>query len=319
MGRANKVYIVTGGNSGIGYETSLALAKTGARVIIASRNKAKVEAAIEQIYKEAPAANVEYLSLNLASITGAIESAQSLLAKLERIDGLIANAGISGVPFKTTADGFEIQFAVNHLGHFAFTNTLLPLIEKTATTYGEARIVVVSSSAAKKASQSEIKYEYLTKLEGGKDPRNFKGLAAAYARYERSKYANVLYAYELNRRLQQRGIHNVYVNSLHPGIIGATGLADSDAKEYIPAWVMSLILFMVRNFFSITPARGAATSLYLATSKDVPTRNINGQFWSYSAKGPIDANEAKCGFKVDPAAASRLWQYSDEVIKRQAK
>ncbi len=174
---AGKVYIVTGGNSGLGYAIVKSLVSRGAkRIYIAARSKERCEAAIEALNTTV---DVRWLPLDLSSINGAQKSARELLqvTKEERLDGLVCNAGMAMAPFSLSADGIEIQFAVNCVGHFAFTMELLPLLEQTASQHGEARIVVVGSESYK--AVKGIDYELLKK---GSDRTGLRDLPAALRR-----------------------------------------------------------------------------------------------------------------------------------------
>lgn len=309
---SSKVYVVTGGNSGLGFETARRLAKQGNKVIIASRNKTKANEAIQKIGAEYPTAKVEFQFLDLSSIQGSVDAAATIKSSHPRLDCIIANSGIFAARFETTTDGYENQFAINHLGHFAFIDTLLPLLEQTANTHGHARVVIVSSNLHEPKSKEGIDFENLKPLSGRKDPANIFGFVKSMDRYNRSKYASILHAFELDKRLRQRGIRNVYVNSVHPGIIADTNLTGGDMRAYLPRWFLPIFLFLNR-FFSISIEEGAKTQLYLATSPDVVSKEIHGQYWSQSKNGPVKG--VVRGRGLDRKLATRLWENSEQAVK----
>ncbi|MCB0030215.1 MAG: SDR family NAD(P)-dependent oxidoreductase, partial [Anaerolineales bacterium] len=137
-----KVILITGGNSGLGYESALALAQAGATVIISARNEAKGQAALAAIRAAVPGARVELLALNLADLASIRQAAETFRQRYTRLDVLMNNAGVMATPYQKTADGFEMQFGTNHLGHFALTGQLLDLLLNTP----ESRVVNVSSN-----------------------------------------------------------------------------------------------------------------------------------------------------------------------------
>eukprot|EP00731_Ephydatia_muelleri_P030488 Em0022g2a len=204
---SGRVAIVTGGNTGIGYETAKALAKMGAHTIIACRTESKATEAIQrmrtEVEVESPGKqlNVEYMSLDLASLQATREFAAAFKERHLPLHILVNNAGIAFVPFAKTADGYEMQYQVNYLGHFLLTLELLPVIMETARSHGDVRIVNVSSAAHKW---------------GTLNPSNMNG-EASYSRwsfYGNSKLYIIMSSYALQRRLIGAG---VTVSSVHPG------------------------------------------------------------------------------------------------------
>lgn len=195
-----KRIIITGANSGIGYEAAKALSSKGAHVILAVRNQKKGEGAAETIISQNKAANVEVLSLNLADLDSIHSFVQEYSARYETLDILINNAGVMIPPYQKTKDGFELQFGSNHLGHFALTGLLLPLLKNTAN----SRVVTVSSLAHRRASI------FFDNLDGSKGyrPKRF---------YNQSKLANLLFAKELDERFKEHGVSTISL-ACHPGI-----------------------------------------------------------------------------------------------------
>ncbi|MBU0703723.1 MAG: SDR family NAD(P)-dependent oxidoreductase, partial [Chloroflexi bacterium] len=200
-----KVAIVTGANTGIGYEMARALARKRATVILACRNKDKGEAAVRQIRHEYPEAEAELLQVDLSELASVRRFADEFTNHYDRLDILINNAGIMATPFVRTGDGFELQFATNHLGHFALTGLLLACIIRGP----RARVVTVSSWGH---HFGVIDFDNLN-AEKKYDP------GRAYAQ---SKLANLLFAYELHRRFEDTGV-DALAASAHPGWT-ATGL-----------------------------------------------------------------------------------------------
>jgi len=193
-----KTIVVTGANSGLGFEASRAFARNGARVVLACRNVEKAAAARDDILASAPRANVEIRALDLASLASVRAFADSLVSNHERLDVLCNNAGVMALPRRETADGFEMQLGTNHLGHFALTGLLLPLLKRTG-----ARVVTQSSGAHR---MGRIDFDDL-------HGRRYYGRWRAYGQ---SKLANLLFAYELQRRLENEGVGVISV-ACHPG------------------------------------------------------------------------------------------------------
>ncbi len=197
-----KIIIVTGANSGIGYEAAKAFARKGAHVILACRSKDKAEAALADLLAELPNAQAEIMPLDLASQASVHQFTTAFKAKYDQLDILVNNAGIMMVPYATTEDGFERQFGTNHLGHFALTGLLLDRLLKTPG----SRVVNVSSGAHRFGNMDF-------------DNVNFDGGAdySPQTAYGRSKLANLLFTYELQRRFEKIGV-NVLAVAAHPGL-----------------------------------------------------------------------------------------------------
>jgi retinol dehydrogenase 13 len=197
---AGKLVLVTGANTGIGLETVVGLAERGAHVILACRDQAKAERAVESVRLriERPV-ELSVLSLDLTDLRSVEECAEAFFSRFQRLDVLVNNAGVMRTPHWLTKQGFEIQLGVNHIGHFYLTNLLVPALEAS----GQARVVHVSSLA-----HERVKSLVLDDLNWEKRP--YQTTQA----YEQSKLANVLFSNELNRRYAHRGILS---NSLHPG------------------------------------------------------------------------------------------------------
>jgi NAD(P)-dependent dehydrogenase (short-subunit alcohol dehydrogenase family) len=286
-----KVAIVTGANSGIGFETAQALARKGATVILACRNKEKGEAAIQQIAQEYPDAKTELLQLDLSDLASVRRFAEEFTSHYDRLDMLINNAGIMWAPFGKTPDGFEKQFATNHLGHFALTSFLLDHIIRTP----QARVVTVSSAGHR---FGEIDFDNLNAEKG------YDGERA----YGQSKLANILFTYELQRRFEGAGVDAIAA-AAHPGAT-ATNLPTSwTAVNPRAHWRMIRIL---NSFIGQKPEMGALPTLYAATAPDVQGGGYYGPgSWGglrgYPTK--VQSSDRSC----DTVVAAKLWTVSEEL------
>ncbi len=234
------VAVITGANTGLGLETALALAGAGAEVVMAVRNLDKGEAARARVVEAHPDATVHVQSLDLASLDSVRTAAAELLARHDRIDLLINNAGVMYTEWQTTADGFEFQMGVNHLGHFALT---MELLERLTATEG-SRVVSVSSVGHKFRS----KLDPATMMSGEKYDR--------IAAYGRSKLANLLFTYELQRRLTAAGATTIAL-AAHPGI-SSTELVRNSPK-------VVRMLERVSGLLAQSAAKGALPQLRAAT------------------------------------------------------
>jgi NAD(P)-dependent dehydrogenase (short-subunit alcohol dehydrogenase family) len=267
-----RTFMVTGGNTGIGRATAEGLARRGARVYVACRSAAKGETAAGAIRAATGNDSVFFLALDLADLESVRACASAFLARGEPLHVLINNAGVGGA-HGLTRQGFEMTFGVNHLGHFALTQSLL----EGLTDSGPARIVNVSSDAHYNAHG--IDFEVLRR-----PARNLTGLHE----YAVSKLCNVLFAQELARRLAGTGVTSY---ALHPGVVA------SDIWRRVPWPVRPLIK---RRMLSVTD--GAATSLYCATSPDVA--QASGRFYDTCAEREPSA-------AATPELAAELWQHSE--------
>jgi retinol dehydrogenase-12 len=272
-----KICLVTGATSGIGLVTARELARQGARVLLVGRDPAKCADAVEQIRERTGNPEVEALLADLSSQQQIRDLARQVRERCPRLDVLINNAGGMWLKREVTVDGLEMTFAVNHLAYFLLTQLLLEPLQASAP----ARVVNVASAAHRKATLD------FDDLQG---ERRYDGWRA----YCRSKLANLLFTYELARRLADTGVTS---NALHPGWV-ATGFARNNG------WRGRLFQLAARCL-AISPEEGARTVLYLATAPEV--QGVNGQYFVREraiSSSPIS---------YDEAAASRLWQLSQEL------
>nr|XP_026246510.1 retinol dehydrogenase 14 [Urocitellus parryii] len=289
-----KTVLITGANSGLGRATAAELLRLGARVIMGCRDRARAEEAASQLRRElceaeGPGPNPDVggagelvvKELDLASLRSVRTFCQELLQEEPRLDVLINNAGVFQCPYTKTEDGFEMQFGVNHLGHFLLTSLLLGLLKSSAP----SRIVVVSSKLYK---YGEINFE---------DLNSEQSYNKSFC-YSRSKLANILFTRELARRLEGT---NVTVNVLHPGIV-RTNLG---RHIHIPLLVKPLFNLVSWAFFK-TPLEGAQTSIYLASSPEV--EGVSGRYFG-------DCKEEELLPKaMDDSVARKLWDISEVMV-----
>ncbi|XP_077885756.1 retinol dehydrogenase 14 [Ictidomys tridecemlineatus] len=289
-----KTVLITGANSGLGRATAAELLRLGARVIMGCRDRARAEEAASQLRRElceaegpgpspdvGGAGELVVKELDLASLRSVRTFCQELLQEEPRLDVLINNAGVFQCPYAKTEDGFEMQFGVNHLGHFLLTSLLLGLLKSSAP----SRIVVVSSKLYK---YGEINFE---------DLNSEQSYNKSFC-YSRSKLANILFTRELARRLEGT---NVTVNVLHPGVV-RTNLG---RHIHIPLLVKPLFNLVSWAFFK-TPLEGAQTSIYLASSPEV--EGVSGRYFG-------DCKEEELLPKaMDDSVARKLWDISEVMV-----
>jgi retinol dehydrogenase 14 len=272
---APKTILITGATSGIGRATAESLAQQGAQVVLVGRNHAKTEAAVDAIRRATGNASVDCLLADLSVQAQVRALAEQFRARYPRLDVLINNAGGVFRYRRLTADGLEMTFALNHLSYFLLTNLLLD----TLVASGPARIVNVASRAGVRLRGLDF--------DDLQSARRYFGFTA----YARSKLANLLFTFELARRLAGTG---VTANAMHPGLV-ATGFGAQNGRLW--QW-----LYVYINAVGRTPAQGADTLTYLATSPEV--EGVTGQF--YFERRPLRSSPAS----YDEAAARRLWDIS---------
>jgi NAD(P)-dependent dehydrogenase (short-subunit alcohol dehydrogenase family) len=279
--------VITGANSGIGYEDARDLAKKGAEVIIAVRNIQKGTAAASAILKENPAAKIEVMELNLSDLHSIKNFANEYGRRYDSLDILINNAGVMVPPYEKTKDGFELQFGTNHLGHFALTGVLLPLLKKTPN----SRVVTLSSIAHRGADI------YFDNLDGSKGYKAMKF-------YGQSKLANLLFAKELDNRLKQHGI-SILSLAAHPGI-SSTNLFKIGKKD-APIYLKALM-----NLFLQPADKGALPTIYAATETTLKGGEYIGPNGRGNRKGnPTLETPASGVYNADKM--KKLWDVSEQL------
>jgi NAD(P)-dependent dehydrogenase (short-subunit alcohol dehydrogenase family) len=282
---------VVTGPGGLGFETGLALARAGARVVMAGRNPAKGAEAVAQIRSQAPQSNVEFAVLDLASLASVADFAGRFAETHGELDLLVNNAGVMAPPERhATSDGFEMQFGTNYLGHFALTARLLPLLRQ-----GDgARVVNVSSLAHR----------------GGKiafDDLQAERSYAPYRSYSQSKFAQVLHTLEFQRRSAAGG-WGVLAVAAHPGFSSTELIANGPGARSGINWIMGLVGPLLWQ----SAAEGALPSLYAATAPEAEAGGFYGPAGFMEMKGPPKRAQIDPGAK-DPKLAARLWETSEAL------
>ncbi|KAI9780041.1 MAG: hypothetical protein M1839_007023 [Geoglossum umbratile] len=302
-----KVAVITGGQAGIGKEISAQLLLHGiSKVYIIARNRSRYLEAKNYWHKSKGLTmddierRTEFLACDLGDIKSVGRVGHELLEKLQRLDILINNAALPTVPeYTLSVQGIETIFAVNHVGHFALTNILLPLIESTATAHGDARIIVTSSSLH--MGCHEIDFATLT---SPTRTRRFAGIDSTY-RYARSKLANILFARELTHRLEESGMPNVYTNVYFPGNIPTEAM---DTWNELFGVAGNLVKGAFR-FIGQSTTEGAATAIFLAASPEVERRQLRGKYFI-----PIATEDKTSKIAEDMDVARELWEWTDAKV-----
>lgn len=281
-----KVFIITGANSGLGYESSLALAEKGATVIMACRNLERAQRSLDAIKQAVPSAKLELMKLDLASLKSIRDFAETFKSKYHRLDVLINNGGPIIAVHNVTEDGFESHFGINHLGHFALTGLLLDVLLNTQF----SRIVTVSS---RMHMDGKIEWDDLM------SERSYNRMAA----YRQSKLANILFALELNRRLEAKGRSTMSV-AVHPGL-ARTSWADNNLSGFMK------IIGKIMSIASYQSASMAALPLlYAGTDPGVKSGGYYGP--EHDTKGyPVEVRASDSAY--NETNGQRLWELSEKL------
>jgi len=292
--QTGKLAYITGANSGIGFHAALELARAGCATILGCRDRAKADAARTRILSDVPAAEIEVAQLDLASLDSVRAAAAAFLSTGQRLDLLINNAGVMALPSRrVTPDGFEMQLGTNHFGHFALTGLLLPALLRTGP--APARIVTVSSIAHRGATMDFANLEW----ERGYAP---------WPAYRRSKLANLLFGFELERRLEGAGARAMSV-LVHPGVSNTNlfaagpGQGNGLAAKVIPPFIALI---------AQSDAQGAWPTLYAATMPGIQGGHYYGPDGFREMRGyPVEVRAEAQAY--DEALAARLWEVSEEA------
>lgn len=276
--------VITGANAGIGKETAVALAASGDRVVMLCRNPAKAAEAQMDISSRSRSTAVETIALDLADFASIRSAAAELERRVEKIDVLVNNAGLIQSGRATTVDGFEMTFGVNHLGHFLLT--------------GLVRDLVVAAPAPRVINVASVAHWFAV---GGLNFEDLQSIRTynVWLAYGRSKLANIYFSTELARRWRDDG---VAVSAVHPGVVASGFGADGDTRGVTDG------LIDFSRPFSVSPAKGAETSVWLATSEAGGDLSRSGAYWSGKKPGRL-ARWAK-----RPTDAARLWHVSEQLI-----
>nr|ANV78961.1 short chain dehydrogenase [uncultured Candidatus Thalassoarchaea sp.] len=281
--QTGKVAIITGSNTGIGYHMAYGLASKGANVVMACRNLEKASDSRNKILKDFPKANIKLYQLDLADLDNIKYFANKFINENDKLDILINNAGVMIPPYSKTKNNFELQFGTNHLGHFALTGLLLPLLEKN----DNGRIITVSSIAH---NPGIIDFN---------DLNSERKKYSKWGSYSQSKISNLCFAIELDRRLKAGGFSTISLAS-HPGY------SNTELQRY------SILWRILNVFFAMSAKRGAEATLFAATNQ------IATEYIYWGPTGIIEmrgrTGKAKINKKAqDKDTAKRLWSVSEEM------
>ncbi|XP_067134946.1 retinol dehydrogenase 12-like isoform X3 [Centruroides vittatus] len=277
-----KTVIITGGNTGIGKETAIDLSRRGASIILACRDVKKGKDAVKDIQFITGNSNIKFMQLDLASFNSIRSFSEEVLKSEPQIHILINNAGLGATPFQKTQEGYEMQFGVNHLGHFLLTLLLLDRIKSSAP----ARIINVSSMAYK---YGKIKFDDLN------SEKDYKPIPA----YCQSKLANIYFTRELAKRLEGT---NVTTYCLHPGVVDTElgrYLKDSSGFHY------TIAFYITSKLFFKSTKQGAQTTIYCAVAEELA--NESGHFYTECRRSRLNSNA------TDDTVAEKLWKISEEM------
>ncbi len=286
-----KVIVITGANSGLGFESAKTFAAKGATVVMTARNATKGQQAKNNILQAQPNANLDLMILDVGDLQSVRTFAEQFQAKYDRLDILLNNAGVMAIPRQETVDGFEQQLGVNHLGHFALTAHLLDTITRTPN----ARIHNVTSSANFTGS---INFDDLMGEQS----------YSRWGAYGQSKLANVFFTFELQERLTAAG-HDTLVNTSHPGIVVGNLQANSVEQSDTPleAWLYRFSQLFIAQDIEM----GALPMLYAMTSPDAKGGAFYGPKW-FNMRGYPEEKKANSD-AYDSAARDRFWSISEEL------
>ncbi|MDQ3729391.1 MAG: oxidoreductase [Actinomycetota bacterium] len=293
--QANRTWVVTGANSGIGFVTARELARAGARVILGCRDPERGERALSEVRSAASGPEPELGQLDLADLGSVRDFAAVVTERVKSLDGLVNNAGVMAPPREETADGFELQLGTNHLGHFALTGLLMDSLLASH----EARVVTVSSTAHKFGSMD------FDDLQGEES-------YSRWPRYGQSKLANLLFAYELDRRAAAGGWELRSV-AAHPGYASTHLQSSGPGLGGGFASLLNVTVMKVTNLvFAQSDEMGALPSLYAATVPEMPA----GGFAGPSGPGEMRGRPKLVGStraSRSESDAKRLWEISEEL------
>jgi NAD(P)-dependent dehydrogenase (short-subunit alcohol dehydrogenase family) len=297
------VAVVTGASVGLGLETARALAASGAHVLLANRDPVASKVAVDDIRTTTRGARLDVVELDLSSLAAVRRAAAAVADVVDRVDVLVNNAGVMATPFGRTADGHELQFGTNHLGHFLFSILLLPALLAS----GRARVVNVSSHGHR---SSDVVWD---------DPDYERRPYDKWQAYGQSKTANILHALELDTRFGSRGVHAFAV---HPGLVATRlgrHLTRDDLRELMERVRQSQEAATgapAERPQPRDPSFGAATQVWCAVSED-----LEGHGGAYCEDlhvslpmGQAPPGEGYAPYARDPASAARLWELSERLV-----
>lgn len=284
-----KIFVVTGGNSGLGYESVKEFSRHNATVIMASRSQERGEQAITKIKEEIPNAKIDLMILDLSDSASIKHFAEEFKEKYQQLDVLLNNAGIMTPPYTSTKDGLESQIGVNHFGHFLLTYLLFDVIKQTP----QSRIVITSSIAHKYGNIKFHKFPYVPGARYSK-----------YMAYAQSKLANLLFMYQLNRLVQAKGL-NIKVLASHPGI------SSTNLGRHLKKGFLSRLTIFIPMLLSHSQDKGAQPGIRACTDEHA----LSGQFYGpngfFEAIGkPVITSSTKRSH--NKLLQEELWRFSEE-------
>ena len=291
--QSGRTALVTGANSGLGLQTAKALAATGATVLLACRNAERADGAVAEICSATPGASVEVVELDLADLASVERAAAAVNGRPEPLDLLVNNAGVMIPPRRETADGFELQFGTNHLGHFALTGRLLDKLLAA-----DAPRVVTVSSMAHRAGKLDF------------DDLNWERSYSRWPAYGRSKLANLLFTLELSKRAAAAGTALTAAAS-HPGF-AATNLQTAGIGLGPVGTLLKPVMKIGNLVLAQSDEMGALPSLYAATAPDV----VSGDYYGPDGMGEQRGHPTRVGRNSrasNEEDAKRLWEVSEEL------
>lgn len=290
----NKLAVVTGANSGLGFHTALELARNGAQVVLACRGREKAESAMNAIKAAVPGAQLEFMALDLADLDSIAAFAKTFKARHQKLDILHNNAGVMALPLVRTKQGFEMQIGTNHLGHFALTGLLLD--------------VLLAASAGRVISTSSLAHNWTRSMDFGDlnwERKRYKKWDA----YAKSKLANLLFAYELQRRLSKAGARAISV-AAHPGYAATNLQATGPTME--KSALGQMFMRIGNALLAQSAEMGALPQLYAASMPDVR----GGDYYGPDRMGGNRGYPKKVGSNQasrDEDSARRLWELSEKL------
>lgn len=296
---SGKLVVITGGASGIGQETARAMAARGAQIVIPVRDMAKGEAAVAEIKKSVPDADIELMECDLGKMASIQFFAEAFLVQYDQIDLLINNAGVMASPHMTTGDGLELQFGTNHIGHFLLTNLLMPALLKAAKNGGDARIVNLSSLGH---HNDTVHFD---------DPHFETRDYDKWLAYGQAKTANIMFTVGLEKRLAGKGVHALAV---HPGGIH-TNLGRHLTEDDIATLTKRMEGRTGGSFTFKSVEQGAATTCYAATAPELEGKGgVYLEDCHVAAVDDDDPSGSVRSYAVDPGNAEQLWVLSEATV-----
>ncbi len=289
MDQKGRIFIVTGANTGLGYENTIQLSEIGAKVIMACRNITKANDAKNRILQQVPDADLEVMEIDLSSLKSVRNFAETYTSKYNKLDVLINNAGVMMPPYTVTEDGFELQFGANYLGHFLLTGLLLETILKTPN----SRIVTLSSLVHKNGN---INFDDL----------QFENKYSASDAYGQSKLACLMFTFELQRRLQSAGHDHTISVASHPGI------ATTELSRHMPKFLFTLLKYTLAPLLTHSPQEGAKPTTLAATG-DAKGGDYFGPTGFKEFKGKA-GKATSTSFSHNEEVGKQLWEVSEKLV-----